>query len=161
MRQEAGDIHLLSFSQHRSRPFVDRRCPWLHHPLRRRCLPVEYQIDHETRFVYARALGIVVLAEILDYFDAIAIQDAASYRKLFDARDAVPQLSDDDFMVVAARVSAYAAFGPRGAVALIGTAHDTNYALHRYANFFGGADRPARLFGSVEEARLWLDSTSA
>jgi hypothetical protein len=122
------------------------------------CLPVEYEINHESHFVYARAHGIVALAEILDYFDAITIQDAAPYRKLFDARDAVPQLSDDDFMVLAARVSAYSAFEPRGAVALVGTTHNMNDAFHRYANFFGGEDRPVRLFGSVEEARLWLES---
>jgi hypothetical protein len=121
-------------------------------------VPVEYEIDHETRFVYARARGIVVLSEILEYFDAVAIQDAAPYRKLFDAQDAVSQLSDDDFMVLAARIRAYAAFRPRGAVALVGTTDDANDAFRRYANFFGGEDRPVRLFGSVEEARLWLES---
>lgn len=102
----------------------------------------------------------MVLAEILDYFDAITIQDAAPYRKLFDAREAVPQLSDDDFTVLVARVRAYAAFGPRGAVALVWTTYDTNEGFRRYANFFGGEDRPVRLFVSVEEARLWLETTS-
>jgi hypothetical protein len=119
-------------------------------------VPIDYTIDHEQRLVHATAHGVVVLQDILDYFDAVAIHDAAAYQKLFDAREMAPQLSDDDFMVVAARVSAYATFDPRGAVAAVATNFEAVSALQRYANFFGGEDRPVRLFDRIETARAWL-----
>jgi hypothetical protein len=119
-------------------------------------LPVDYQIDHEKRFVTVRAHGVVVLKEILDYFDALVVQDAMAYPKLFDAREAEPQLSDDDVMVLGARVSAYAAFDPRGPVAAVATGPAASALLQRFMNL-GGAQRPMRLFTSVDEARVWLE----
>jgi hypothetical protein len=123
-------------------------------------VPIDYKIDHEQRLVHATAHGVVVLQDILDYFDAVALHDAAAYQKLFDAREMVPQLDDDDFMVVAARVSAYSAFDPRGAVAAVATSFEALSALRRYANFFGGDDRPVRLFERIETARAWLAQTA-
>lgn len=120
-------------------------------------MPIEYQIDHESQLVCAQAHGVVVLEDILESLDAVVVHDAASYQKLIDAREAIPQLSDDDFMVLAARVSAYAALKPRGAVAVVVTAHDAQVAVRRYANFMGGEDRPLRLFASLADARQWLE----
>lgn len=119
-------------------------------------MAVEYSIDHNKKVVTVRACGVVVLKEILDYFDAMTVQDAASYPKLFDAREAVPQLSDDDVMVLGARVSAYAAFDPRGPVAAIATTATASALLQRFMNL-GSADRPMRLFTSVEQAGAWLE----
>ena len=75
-------------------------------------LAVDYRIDHEKGFVTVRAHGPIVLQELLDYFDALVVQNAMGYPKLFDAREAIPRLSDDDVMELGARVSAYAAFDP-------------------------------------------------
>jgi hypothetical protein len=119
-------------------------------------LPVDFEIDHTKRFVRVKAHGVVVLGEILDYFDAIVIQDAMAYPKLFDAREARPRLSDDDVMVLGARVSAYAAFDPRGPVAAIATEPPVRDMLQRFMNL-GGADRPMRLFTAVEPAMAWLE----
>ena len=119
-------------------------------------MPIDYTFDHERRLVHATAHGVVVLQDILDYFDAVSIHDAAAYQKLFDAREMVPQFTDDDAMVVAARVSAYAEFDPRGAVAAVATTAEARFALRRYANFFGGEGRPVRLFDNIETARAWL-----
>ena len=118
-------------------------------------MPVDFDIDHQKRFVHARAHGTVVLQEILDYFDAVTLQDAASYPKLFDAREMVPQLSDDDVMVIGARVSAYAAYDPRGAVAAVAVTTEARDAVRRYMNF-SGAKRSMQLFTTVEDARAWL-----
>ena len=118
-------------------------------------MPVEYEIDHAKRFVRVKAHGVVVLQEILDYFDAVTVQNAASYPKLFDAREAEPQLNDDDVMVLGARVSAYAAFDPRGPVAAVATSEKTSEVVRRFMNL-GGADRPMRLFATVEDAMAWL-----
>lgn len=123
-------------------------------------MPVEFDIDHQKRFVHARAHGPVVLQEILDYFDAVTLEQAAAYPKLFDAREMVPLLSDDDVMVLGARVSAYAAFDPRGPVAAVATTTEARDGVRRYMNF-AGANRPMRLFTRIEEARTWLLSANA
>ena len=119
-------------------------------------MPVEYSIDHQKKFVKVRAHGPIVLKEILDYFDALVVQDAMAYPKLFDARDAEPQLSDDDVMELGARVSAYAEYDPRGPIAAVATKPKAGEILQRFMNL-GGADRPMRLFASVEEAMAWLE----
>ena len=118
-------------------------------------MPIQFEIDHTKRFVGVKAYGVVVLHEILDYFDALVIQDAMSYAKLFDARDAEPSLSDADVMELGARVSAYAAFDPRGPIAAVAVTKKAGDILQRFMNL-GSAPRPMRLFGSVEEARKWL-----
>jgi hypothetical protein len=120
-------------------------------------LPVDYQIDHQRRFVTVRAHGTVLLEEILAYFDALVVQDAMPYPKLFDAREASPKLSNDDVMVLGARVSAYAAHDPRGPIAAVTSGGETAAILRRFMNL-GGADRPMRLFESIEEARAWLEA---
>jgi hypothetical protein len=120
-------------------------------------LPVDFEIDHTKRFVRVRAHGVVVLQEVLDYFDAVSIQNAAAYPKLFDAREADPDFSDDDVMVLGARVSAYAAFDPRGPVAAVALTKKAGDILQRFMNL-GSAQRPMRLFGSADEAQAWLES---
>jgi hypothetical protein len=122
-------------------------------------LAVEFSIDHQKQFVTVRAHGAVVLSELLNYFDALVVQDAMGYPKLFDAREAMPRLSDDDVMVLGARVSAYAVHDPRGPVAAVALTREASAILQRYMNL-GGADRPMRLFTSVEEARAWLEGRS-
>ena len=118
-------------------------------------LAVEYRIDHGKGFVTVRAHGPVVLEELLDYFDALVVQNAMGYPKLFDAREAAPCLSDDDVMVLGARVSAYAAYEPRGPIAAVAMGKEASAILQRFMNL-GGAERPMRLFGTIEEARRWL-----
>jgi len=118
-------------------------------------VPVDFTFDHEHRLVIATAHGRVVLREILDYFDAVTINEAASYAKLFDAREMDAQLSDDDVMVIGARVSAYAAYDPRGAVAAVAVTTEARDAVRRYMNF-SGAKRSMQLFTTVEDARAWL-----
>lgn len=122
-------------------------------------MPVQYDIDHTKRFVGVRVHGVVVLQEILDYFDALVVQDAMPYPKLVDAREAEPHLSDADVMVLGARVSAYAAYDPRGPVAAVATDRQAGYILQRFMNL-GSAQRPMRLFSSVDEAREWLEERS-
>jgi hypothetical protein len=118
-------------------------------------LAVEYRIDHEKGFVTVRAHGPIVLPELLDYFDALVVQNAMGYSKLFDAREAVPCLTDNDVMVLGARVSAYTVHDPRGPVAAVTMGREASAILQRFMNL-GGAQRPMRLFGCIEEARCWL-----
>jgi hypothetical protein len=120
-------------------------------------LPVDFKIDHAERFVWVRAHGVVRLQEILHYFDALVVQEAMAYPKLFDARDADPELSDDDVMILGARVSAYAAFDPRGAIGAVAATRKAGDILQRFMNL-GSAQRPMRLFATPAEARAWLVS---
>ncbi|MBS0522467.1 MAG: hypothetical protein JSS04_02440 [Proteobacteria bacterium] len=93
----------------------------------------------------------------MDYFDALVVQDAMGYPKLFDAREAEPRLSDDDVMVLGARVSAYEVHDPRGPVAAVAMGREARAILQRFMNL-GGTRRPMRLFESIEEARAWLEA---
>ena len=121
-------------------------------------MPVQFEIDHAERFVRVKAHGVVRLSEILNYFDALVLQDAMPYPKLFDAREAEPDLTDDDVMILGARVSAYAVLEPRGPVAAVAVTKKAGDILQRFMNL-GGPQRPMRLFASVEEARAWLLSS--
>src|SRR3569623_379181 len=72
-------------------------------------LAVDYRIDHEKGFVTVRAHGPIVLQELLDYFDALVVQNDMGYGKY----------TDEEVMRLAARLSAYPSLGRRGAAALV------------------------------------------
>ena len=118
-------------------------------------MPLRYTIDHDQRLVHVQTEGVVRLAEILDYLDAVAVKEAMPYAKLFDTSGGNLILSDDDMMTLGARVSAYAAMEPRGPVALVVASEETNVLARRFTNL-GGAKRPAKIFRSAAEARTWL-----
>lgn len=118
-------------------------------------MPLTFKIDHQERFVTANAKGRVVLKDVEDYFDALMVQDAMPYPKLIDATDAEFVASDDDMMMLGARVSAYAAVDPRGPICLVAVTPEAIDTLRRFTNL-GGATRPAKIVGTVDEAREWL-----
>jgi hypothetical protein len=123
-------------------------------------VPLRIDIDHGHRLVHTKAEGLISLDEILDYFDRVAVTDAMPYAKLFDASKARFSISDDDMMVLGARVSAYASMEPRGPVALV-VGSDEDYVLgKRFANL-GGARRPLQVFQRGDDARKWLDAQPA
>ena len=82
------------------------------------------------------------------------------YAKLFDAFGGDFVLSDDDMMILGARVSAYAEMEPRGPVALVVGSEEANALARRFANL-GGAKRPAKVFRHADEARAWLADETA
>ena len=122
-------------------------------------MPVEYSIDHEAQLVTVTAHGKVVLEEILDYFDALVVQDAMTYPKLVDAREAVPALSDDDVMILGARVSAML-------LSILAVpsrpSQQRRLPLQSFSDLWnlGDASRPMRLFTSVDAAVAWLQDTT-
>lgn len=99
--------------------------------------------------------GVVHLTDILDYLDSVAVKEAMPYGKLFDTSGGDFMLSDDDMMVLGARVSAYAEMEPRGPVALVVASETANVLARRFANL-GGARRPVKVFRDAGEARAWL-----
>ncbi len=119
---------------------------------------MKFTIDHARRFVDVEGRGDVGLQDILDYFDALVTDNGMPYRKLLDLRDVSPKLTDDDVMVLGARVSAYAHLEPRGPIALVSSNDESDLFIRRFMNL-GGAKRPIRLFASIDEARKWLAAT--
>src|SRR5476649_1705144 len=91
-------------------------------------VPLRYTIDDDQRLVHVQTEGTVLLTEILDYLDAVAVKEAMPYAKLFDASGGDFVLSDQDMMVLGARVSAYAEMEPRGPVAIVVDSDNDQYA---------------------------------
>jgi len=119
-------------------------------------MPIRFTIDHAKRHVEARAEGETGLADFEDFLDAIVVQGALPYRKLFDSRHAVGRLSDDDVMMLGARMSAYTkGLGPLGAIAFVVAGAAPSSFASRVVNL-SAADRPAKVFQSEDEARKWL-----
>lgn len=118
-------------------------------------MPLTFKIDHQERFVSVKAEGRVVLKDVEDYFDALMVQNAMPYPKLLDLTGAELVASDDDMMMLGARVSAYAAVDPRGPICLVAVTGEAVDMLRRFTNL-GGATRPAKIVTTVDEAREWL-----
>ena len=121
-------------------------------------MPVHFTIDHDKRYVEARAEGETGLEDIEKFLDAVVVQGALPYRKLFDGRLAIPKYVDlnNDVMMLGARMSAYASnLEPRGAVAIIAPNQEASDLAKRFINL-AASKRPAKIFLSEDEARKWL-----
>jgi hypothetical protein len=118
-------------------------------------MPIRFTIDHDKRFVRARAEGEISLTDIEEFTDAVMVEDAMPYRKLFDGRGAFGKYDDNDMMMLGARVSAYAAAERRGALAIVPSPEYIEMAT-RFINL-GKSDRPARVFLDPDEALRWLE----
>jgi hypothetical protein len=116
---------------------------------------MHFTIDHTSRFVDVKGSGDMTIDDVTDYFDALVTDGGMPYRKLIDLRGVSPKLTDDDIMMLGARVSAYAHMEPRGPIAVVSTADASDIFVRRFMNL-GGAKRPMRLFASIDEARRWL-----
>jgi hypothetical protein len=120
-------------------------------------MPIRFNIDHANRLVHAVADGVVSLKDMESYLDAVVVEGAMPYKKLWDCRKVVYQYNDDDMMALGARISAYAQMDPRGPVAIVALSDEAVDASARFMNL-GGAKRPAKIFNSEAKARRWLDA---
>ena len=121
-------------------------------------MPVHFTIDHDKRHVEAKAEGETGLEDIEKFLDAVVLQGALPYRKLFDGRLAIPKYVDlnNDVMMLGARMSAYASnLERRGAVAIIAPNQEASDLAKRFINL-AASKRPAKIFLSEDEARKWL-----
>ena len=117
-------------------------------------MPVRVNVDHAGRFVTVVMEGRVLLSELFEQLDNLLLQAVMPYAKLFDARGADLQFNDDDVMALAARAQAYAAFSPRGPVALV-AGSGNKIVLWRFMNLARG-EREIALFERIADAREWL-----
>jgi hypothetical protein len=119
-------------------------------------MPIHFTIDHDKRYVEARAEGETGREDIENFLDAVVLQGALPYRKLFDGRLAIAVYNDNDIMMLGARMSAYASnLEPRGAVAFIAANEAASDLAKRFLNL-SKSSRPGKVFLEEEPARQWL-----
>jgi len=119
-------------------------------------MPIKVKIDHDTRWVEAVAEGELSLEDIEEFLDAVIVGDALPYRKLFDGRTGYGKYTDEEVMRLAARLSAYASLGRRGAAALVTPVQ--YYELATRVLNLDKREQPARIFLDPDEARRWLEA---
>jgi hypothetical protein len=119
-------------------------------------VPISWKILEEERMVVARADGPVTLQDIVEYLDAVIVGDAQPYAKLFDAGTMELKLSDDEVMMLGARMSAYSgAYAEAGPLAFVTSTLVLEGFARRFINV-SSVRRPAKLFKTVEQAKAWL-----
>lgn len=122
-------------------------------------MPLRWKVLHDQKLVHIVAEGVVTRKDLEDHFDALVVEEALEYGKLFDARQAEPVYSDDDVLALGARLSAYTATMKSGPLAVIGGGEMMEGAFRRFVNI-SPSRRPARLFSSETDARAWLKAVA-
>ena len=120
-------------------------------------MPAQWTVNHPMRLVIAIATGDLRLPDIEQYLDEVVRADALAYRKIFDATQAMPKLSDDDLLALGARVRAYIPLGQLGPLAIVATTDESYQQASMFAAL-ATADRPIEIFRHLREAQQWLDS---
>ncbi len=118
-------------------------------------MPLRWQVHHDEKLVHVIAEGRVTMKEMEDHFDALVVEGALSYCKLFDASAAEPIYSDEDVLAMGARLSAYTSHFKSGPLAVVGLSDTVEVTFRRFINI-SPSRRPARLFKTEAEARAWL-----
>ena len=96
-------------------------------------MPLTYKIDHEKRFVTGKTAGLVTLDDILVYYEALVVEEAMAYHKLFALQQ----------------------YDPRGPIAILCTTLKTENTMRRSMKL-GGAKRAVKTFRSRTRAMKWL-----
>src|SRR5438034_1288959 len=97
-------------------------------------MPYAKLVDCTNMVTQASAEGPVTLKDIENYLDAIVMSDAQPYAKLFDAGTMVLQLSDDELMLLGARMSAYGSAFAAGPLAFVATTPAVEGFAKRFLN---------------------------
>ena len=122
-------------------------------------MSLEWKIHHPDRMVEAVAKGSVELHDIERYLDDVMVSDALPYRKFFDTSQAASALSDEDLMMLGARLSAYTSLGPIGPLAIVAPTPELRQQARLFA-VLAPADRPLKIFKTTKAARKWLEAQS-
>jgi len=120
-------------------------------------MPLEWKISHPDRMVEAVGKGPVGLQDIERYLDDVMVSEALPYRKIFDASQATSALTDNDMMMLGARMSAYVGLGPLGPLAIVAPSTSVRQQARLFAAL-APADRPLKIFKTVKAARTWLNA---
>lgn len=120
-------------------------------------MPITWTIDHDERLLTATCQGDVTLLDLEQYLDAVVVAGSMPYRKLFDGAHGESRLTDEEMMLLGARIRAYHAAGPMGPLAIVVVSQHT-HGLARLFGALAAADRPIKIFRDVRVARRWLDA---
>lgn len=123
-------------------------------------MPITWTIDHDQRLLTAICQGDITLQELEDYLDAVVVAGSMPYRKLFDGTHGDSKLSDEEMMLLGARIRAYHTEGVMGPLAIVVVSEHT-HGLARLFGALAAADRPIKIFRDVRAARRWLDAQPA
>ena len=118
-------------------------------------MPLRWNILHAEKLVHIVAEGPVTREQLEEHFDAIVVADAMPYAKLFEATNAEPVYTDDDVLMMGARLSAYTATLDSGPLAVVAQSEAALLAFRRFVNI-SPSKRPAEAFRTEAEARRWL-----
>jgi hypothetical protein len=120
-------------------------------------VPITWKIDHDQRMLTAVCQGDVTLVDLEEYLDAVVVAGSMPYRKLFDGTRGDSTLTDEEMMLLGARIRAYHAAGPMGPLAIVVVTEHT-HGLARLFGALAAADRPIKIFRDLRAARRWLDA---
>ena len=124
-------------------------------------MPLDWKISHADRLVTVTAEGTVTLKDAEAYLDAVVVADAMPYAKLVDCSGMFTEATDEEMMLLGARMRAYADVLSHGPLAFVVTQPNARDYVLRYINLATGATRPMEIFESVSAARRWLDAQKA
>lgn len=120
-------------------------------------MPVRLEILEPQRLIIANGRGTVTVADLERYLDDIYVANLLSYAKLVDLSEGEIRLTDNDLMMLGARIRAYVesgqVFGPLAIVV-----RSTDREVAQLYRALAGADRPARVFTNPLLARRWLNT---
>ncbi|MCA0250341.1 MAG: hypothetical protein LCH93_27320 [Proteobacteria bacterium] len=121
-------------------------------------MSLHWTIDSRDHLVVAVADGDVTRAEMEHYLRVLDGAHAMGYRKLFDASNSDTSMSADDLLAIGAQIrdrhSKGDAFGPLAIV----ISPDKSELVSRVLGILAAAERPMRVFESIEPARRWIES---
>jgi hypothetical protein len=119
-------------------------------------MPLYWTIDSKARLFTGVAEGNVTMGDAVELLEAMAGAKAMGYRKLFDGRAALPNLSPDEMLSLCARIRQYHEQGLMGALAIVAT-HEQTVAFARLLGALASAERPIKVFASPRQARNWIE----
>ena len=119
-------------------------------------MPLYWTIDSRQQLVVVTAEGDVTHADAEEYLDAVEGCGAVGYRKLYDGRAGNLAMSPDEMMAIGVKIRSQH-HRPVGALAIV-LAHEQAELVARMLGILASADRPLKLFTSVEPAQRWIDN---
>ena len=120
-------------------------------------MPLQWTIDHETRFVEVSADGAFTPADVKTYLDEVAAAGAMPYAKLFDISKVASGFTAAELEALGRSIRQYAidGYGPLGPLAIVVSEADIRAQAARYADA-AGSNRPLRIFRDRAQAEAWL-----
>jgi hypothetical protein len=120
-------------------------------------MPIQLVIFHPDRILVGVARGNVTLQEYGEFVAEVVKANVMHYRKIIDATGAESATIDKDVLLAFdEQIRNFSKGRPRGPLALVVDRRRGDLA--RTFKALAAPDRPVEVFGSIHEARKWLQS---